>query len=700
MLVVGFPAGSFAAPTAGPRRAGRGEQCVIIDPAMDVRRPALDDLLAEHRLHPVAVVLTHGHLDHTFSVVPVCEAARRPRLRPPGRPRAAQRPDAELGPERGRRRSGSAGSTFAEPDDVRELADGATLALAGLELGVQHAPGPHAGLGGVPRGHAAGRRAAGVRRRRAVRRLDRPHRPARAAATEAMLDAPAPRRPAAWPTRPSCLPGHGPSTTIGRERGDQPVPADATSGAIPRTAMSRPPPLSAASRSGCPPQRIVEQRVLDTHPRAPSNCTASPPIETRAVEPLDQLLRKGETDKEVYVLRRLQAADDDDPTPRGLGLHFDLTVPFARYVLENAGKLEFPFRRYQIQKVWRGERPQEGRYREFLQADIDVVGGDTLPFHYEVELPLVIADALAALPLPPMPRMHVNNRSWPRASTAGSASTDPARGAACGRQARQDRARRRSRSAARRGRTVSAAQAAACLRARRRSAPTDASFADRVARARRQRPAARRGPRRARPGGRGRRRARARAGWWPTCGSRAGSTTTPAPSTRPCSPGTRSSARSARGGRYDSLASDGRDDVPGRRHVDRGHPDAGAAARREGCSKPRRAVPTCVLVAVPDEDGPGGVRPRWRRRCAARGIATEVAPGGGQVRQADPASPTGAGIPYVWFPADAGDGAGDEVQGHPLGRPGRRPIRKTWAAARRSDLRPTVRPAARNERAQ
>ena len=63
--------------------------------------------------------------------------------------------------------------------------------------------------------------------------------------------------------------------------------------------------------------------------------------------------------------------------PDALALHFDLTVPFARYVLENAGKLEFPFRRYQIQKVWRGERPQEGRYREFLQADIDIVGRDT-----------------------------------------------------------------------------------------------------------------------------------------------------------------------------------------------------------------------------------------------------------------------------------------------------------------------------------
>ena len=76
------------------------------------------------------------------------------------------------------------------------------------------------------------------------------------------------------------------------------------------------------------------------------------------------------------MLRRLQAAEDE---AAALGLHFDLTVPFARYVLENAGKLEFPFRRYQIQKVWRGERPQEGRYREFLQADIDIVDRDTLP---------------------------------------------------------------------------------------------------------------------------------------------------------------------------------------------------------------------------------------------------------------------------------------------------------------------------------
>ncbi len=130
-------------------------------------------------------------------------------------------------------------------------------------------------------------------------------------------------------------------------------------------------------------------------------------IETRAVEPLEVLLSKGEIDQEVYVLRRLQAAEDSHDT--GLGLHYDLTVPFARYVVESSGKLGFPFRRYQIQKAWRGERPQEGRFREFTQADIDIVGRDELAFHYDVEVARVMAQALADLPLPPL-RMQVNNR--------------------------------------------------------------------------------------------------------------------------------------------------------------------------------------------------------------------------------------------------------------------------------------------------
>ena len=155
-----------------------------------------------------------------------------------------------------------------------------------------------------------------------------------------------------------------------------------------------------------PAGRNVELIVLD-HLRRVFELHGFASIETRAAEPMDQLLRKGEIDKEVYVLRRLQAGDNDSDS--GLGLHYDLTVPFARYVLENAGKLEFPFRRYQIQKVWRGERPQEGRFREFTQADIDIVAKDDLPFHFDVEVARVMAEALSGLPVPAL-RMQVNNR--------------------------------------------------------------------------------------------------------------------------------------------------------------------------------------------------------------------------------------------------------------------------------------------------
>ena len=183
--------------------------------------------------------------------------------------------------------------------------------------------------------------------------------------------------------------------------------------------MARPTPLSGFPE-WLPDGRIVEQHVLDTLRRT-FELHGFAGIETRAVEPLDQLLRKGETSKEVYVLRRLQA--DEEQADAGMGLHFDLTVPFARYVLENAGKLEFPFRRYQIQKVWRGERPQEGRFREFAQADIDVVGRDTLPFHHDIEVARVMAEALVALPLPAM-RLQVNNRKLIQGFYTGIGATD------------------------------------------------------------------------------------------------------------------------------------------------------------------------------------------------------------------------------------------------------------------------------------
>ncbi len=176
--------------------------------------------------------------------------------------------------------------------------------------------------------------------------------------------------------------------------------------------MARPTPLSGFPE-WLPDGRIVEQHVLDALRRT-FELHGFAGIETRAVEPLDQLLRKGETSKEVYVLRRLQEdpASAEDDRAGQLGLHFDLTVPFARYVLENSGHLAFPFQRYQIQKVWRGERPQDGRFREFVQADIDVVGAGALPYHYEVELPLVMAEALGSLRdigVPPV-RILVNNR--------------------------------------------------------------------------------------------------------------------------------------------------------------------------------------------------------------------------------------------------------------------------------------------------
>lgn len=178
--------------------------------------------------------------------------------------------------------------------------------------------------------------------------------------------------------------------------------------------MARPTPLSGFPEWR-PEGRIVEQYILSRLERI-FELHGFAGIETRAVEPLDQLLRKGETSKEVYVLSRLQEESGDEPDQKSqdkqLGLHFDLTVPFARYVLENAGHLAFPFKRHQIQKVWRGERPQDGRFREFIQADIDVVGAGTLPYHYEVELPLVIAEALGSLQEIGVPavRILVNNR--------------------------------------------------------------------------------------------------------------------------------------------------------------------------------------------------------------------------------------------------------------------------------------------------
>ncbi|WP_297081549.1 histidine--tRNA ligase [uncultured Demequina sp.] len=154
-----------------------------------------------------------------------------------------------------------------------------------------------------------------------------------------------------------------------------------------------------------PAERIVEASVLDSL-REVFQLHGFAEIETRAVETVDRLAGKSEAAKEIYTLGRLNAEEGSEAK---LGLHFDLTLPFARYVEEFQNELAFPFRRFQIQKVWRGERPQEGRYREFYQADIDVVARQTLPAHADVEVAVVMARALAALPVPGV-TMRVNNR--------------------------------------------------------------------------------------------------------------------------------------------------------------------------------------------------------------------------------------------------------------------------------------------------
>ena len=179
--------------------------------------------------------------------------------------------------------------------------------------------------------------------------------------------------------------------------------------------MSSPRPTKVTPLSGfpeyLPEQRVIEQHFLDVI-RSTFELHGFPSIETRSVEPVERLLGKGgDADKEIYGIHRL--ADDGAGRPEAeLGLHFDLTVPFARYVVENAGRLNFPFRRHQIQKVWRGERPQEGRYREFTQCDIDVVDVGELAPHFEAEMPLVMAEIFAKLPIPEMV-IQVNNRKIP-----------------------------------------------------------------------------------------------------------------------------------------------------------------------------------------------------------------------------------------------------------------------------------------------
>src|SRR4051812_4346933 len=142
-----------------------------------------------------------------------------------------------------------------------------------------------------------------------------------------------------------------------------------------------------------PLDQIAFQRMLDTIRRNYERFGFLP-IETPVIEHSDVLLTKtgGETERQVYFVQStgaLGAAADKGGVPE-LALRFDLTVPLARYVAEHEHDLSFPFRRYQMQRVYRGERAQRGRFREFYQCDIDVIGKDSLSVRYDAEIPAVI----------------------------------------------------------------------------------------------------------------------------------------------------------------------------------------------------------------------------------------------------------------------------------------------------------------------
>ena len=162
-----------------------------------------------------------------------------------------------------------------------------------------------------------------------------------------------------------------------------------------------------------PRDQIAFQRMLDVI-RRNFERYGFLPVETPVFELSDVLLTKtgGETERQVYFVQSTgalaNAADGGGGQPE-LALRFDLTVPLARYVAEHEHELAFPFRRYQMQRVYRGERAQRGRFREFYQCDIDVIGKDTLSVRYDAEMPAVIHAVFSQLGIGPF-TVQFNNR--------------------------------------------------------------------------------------------------------------------------------------------------------------------------------------------------------------------------------------------------------------------------------------------------
>ena len=150
-----------------------------------------------------------------------------------------------------------------------------------------------------------------------------------------------------------------------------------------------------------PQQQVMMERIMETM-RSTYALYGFTPLDTPIIESSEVLLAKGggETEKQIY---RFTKGDSD------LSLRFDLTVPLAKYVAIHYGELAFPFRRYQIGKVYRGERAQRGRFREFYQADIDVIGDGKLDIANDAEMPAIIYQLFNRLGLKKF-QIHVNNR--------------------------------------------------------------------------------------------------------------------------------------------------------------------------------------------------------------------------------------------------------------------------------------------------
>ena len=209
MLVTGFPAGAFAANCYVVAPA-RGAECVIVDPGQDAQQ-GIDELLIRYRLKPIAVLLTHGHIDHMWSVAPVCGAKGIPAYIHPDDRELLADPAKGLSLAVGQQLFG--GITFTEPDDVRELTDGSALSLAGLDFTVRHTPGHTPGS--VTFGSENGLFTGDLLFAGSIGRTDLP-----GGNHQAMLRSLA--RTLTLPDDTLVLPGHGPQTTIGAERRTNP----------------------------------------------------------------------------------------------------------------------------------------------------------------------------------------------------------------------------------------------------------------------------------------------------------------------------------------------------------------------------------------------------------------------------------------------------------------------------------------------